>query len=113
MATTELAAASGQPLANFRHQTRMEEQAAFRENLPSTVTDRMYLNLHTDTEASLSLSLFWRPDPGRWDRETWTVAVAGFNNVSRPLRFELVTDTANVTLLEEFNLTAGVAGHTD
>ncbi|MBK7671953.1 MAG: hypothetical protein IPJ24_11320 [bacterium] len=104
MATTTLAAASGQPLANFRHQTRMEEQAAFRENLPSTVTDRMYLNLHTDTEASLALSPFWRPDPAG-GTVNLTVAVAGFNNISRPLRFELVTDTANVTQLEEFNLT--------
>jgi hypothetical protein len=103
MATTTLPASSGTPLANFRHTAHVEEQAAYRENLPSTTTDRMYLNLHTDAEASIVVSPFWRPDPAGATANIG-VAVAGFNSVARPLRFELVTDTANVTLLEDYNL---------
>ena len=104
MATTTLPAATGTPLANFRNTVHLEEPAAFRENLPSTTTDRMYLNLHTDAEASIVISPFWKPDPAGTAANV-SVSLAGFNSVSRPLRFELVTDTANVTLLEDYNLT--------
>ncbi len=103
MATTTLPAAAGTPLANFRHTAHLEEQAAYRENLPTTTTDRMYLNLHTDAEASIVVSPFWRPDPAG-SAVDLDVAVAGFNGVPRPLRFELVTDTSNVTLLEDYSL---------
>lgn len=103
MGTATLPASSGTPLANFRHAARLEEQAAFRENLPSTTTDRMYLNLHTDAEASIVISPFWRPDPAGAAANIG-VAIAGFGSTARPLRFELVTDTANVTLLEDYNL---------
>lgn len=104
MATSTLPAASGTPLANFRNSVHLEEPAAFRENLPSTTTDRMYLNLHTDAEASIVVSPFWKPDPAGTAASV-SVGLAGFNSVARPLRFELVTDTANVTLLEDYSIT--------
>lgn len=110
MATTTLAPATGTPLANFRHQAHIEEQSAFRENLPATTVDRMYANLHTDTEASLAVSPFWRPDPAGTSVNLG-VGLAGWNNfthpttlLGRPVRLELVTGTSNVTLLEETDL---------
>jgi hypothetical protein len=64
MATTAIAPTVGAPLANFRHQGHYEEQSAFRENLPATTVDRMYANLHTDTEASLAVAPFLASGPG-------------------------------------------------
>lgn len=104
MATARLTPSVGAPLGSFRHQAHLEESSAFRENLPSTTTDRMYVNLFMDTEVSLAVTPFWRPDPAGAEVDL-RVAVAGFNNLPRPLRFELVTDTANVTLLEDYTLT--------
>jgi len=103
MATTTLAPAVGAPLGSFRHQAHLEEPSAFRENLPETTTDRMYMNTALDVEASVAVTPFWRPDPAGAAVDL-NVAVAGFNNVARPLRFELVTDTSNITLLEDYPL---------
>ena len=107
MATTALAPAVGAPLASFRHQAHLEEQSAFRENLPGITTDRMYLNLHTDTEASIAVTPFWRPAPAGASVDV-SVSAAGWNNfvnqdtgLGRPIRFELVTDNTIITLLEE------------
>lgn len=106
MAQTAVPPAVGAPLANFRHQGHYQEQSAFRENLPATTVDRVYANLHTDTEASLSISPFWRPDPAGAAADV-SVGLAGWNNftnpvsgLGRPVRLDLVAGTSNVTLLE-------------
>ncbi|MBK8165738.1 MAG: hypothetical protein IPK64_07185 [bacterium] len=109
MATTAIAPMIGTPLANFRHQGHYEEQSAFRENLPATTVDRMYANLHTERDASLAITPFWRPDPAGASVDV-SVGLAGWNNfrhavtgLGRPVELELVTlatDGADTTLLE-------------
>jgi hypothetical protein len=103
MATTTLPPAVGTPLPNFRQVAHVEEQAAFRENDPATTTDRLYLNLHTDTEVSAVVSPFWRPDPAGTPVDV-RYGVASFNTGARPIRFELITDGATTTQLEDVNL---------
>lgn len=106
MTTTAMAPAVGAPLPSFRHQGHYEEQSGFRENLPATTVDRVYANLHTDTEASLAIAPFWRPDPAGSAVDV-SVGLAGWNNftnpvtfLGRPVRLDLIAGASNVTLLE-------------
>ena len=102
MASATVPAAAGTPLANYRRTEHVEEQEAFRENLPNVSTDRLYYNNHLSTEVTAAINPLYSPDPNGTNAQL-QVAVTGFNTVSRALRFELLTGST-ITLLEDYNL---------
>ncbi|MDX2473075.1 MAG: C25 family cysteine peptidase, partial [Candidatus Krumholzibacteria bacterium] len=102
MESLSLPAATGTPLANYRRSEHVEEQEAFRENLPNVGTDRLYYNNHTAREVTASINPLYGPDQTGTNVQL-QVAITGFNTVSRALRFELLTGTTT-TLLEDYSL---------
>ena len=104
MATTSLPAATGTPLANYRRSEHVEEQEAFRENLPNVASDRLYYNNHLAREVTASINPLFSPDPAGSSAQL-QVGLTGFNSVSRALRFELLTGTTT-TLLEDYVLSS-------
>lgn len=63
METTTLPAASATPLPNYRRRDHHENQVAFRHNVPTVSTDRIWANHYRDTEVTVNLGPLWSPDP--------------------------------------------------
>ncbi len=98
MAKTTLPAATGTPLSGYRHSERIEEQPAFRENLPKVWVDRLYLNTVRALDVRAGINTLWAPDPTGSDVEI-KIGVVGLNNSGRALRFDLITDSSLTTHL--------------
>jgi len=103
MAKTTLPAATGAPLPGYRRNDHIEEQLAFRENVPNTESDRVYYNTYRAIDVRVGINPLWAPDPAGTDVDI-KISIAGKNQVSRPLRFELITDSSLNTHLEDYNL---------
>jgi len=103
MAEITLPAASGPLVTNYRRTDHIEEQLAFRENVPNILSDRVYYNTYRSFIASVGINPLWSPDP-TGSAVQLDVALAGWNQVSRPLRLELITDSNLTTPLEDFNI---------
>jgi hypothetical protein len=105
MARASLPAAQGTPLPRYRRHDRIEEQQAFRENLPQVHTDRVYYNAYRSFDVRAGINPLWAPDPAGSAVEL-DIAIAGWNNLSRPLRLELITNSTLTTNLEDFRISS-------
>jgi hypothetical protein len=102
MASVTLPAATGTPLASYRRSEHVEEQQAFRENLPNVQSDRLYYNNYRATEVTAAVNPLYSPDPAGANFDL-RVGISGFSNSPRPLRFELITGTVT-TPVEDYSL---------
>ncbi len=102
MATITLPPASGTPLPDYRRSDHIEEQLAFRENLPTDEADRLYYNSYRAVVAKAGINPLWSPVPTGSDVEL-QVGLTGWNQVSRPIRLELVTESTLTTHLEDLD----------
>jgi hypothetical protein len=105
MAKTTLPASTGTPLASYRRHDRIEEQQAFRENVPQIQFDRVYYNTYRTFDVRAGINPLWAPDPAGTAVQL-DVAIAGWNNLSRPLRLELITNSTLTTQLEDFRISS-------
>lgn len=103
MAKTTLSAATVAPLSGYHRNDHIEEQLAFRENLPKGHSDRVYYNTYRAVDVRAGINPLWAPDPAGADVEI-KIGVVGKNNSSRPLRFELVTDSSLTTHLGDYSM---------
>ena len=103
MATTTLSASTGTPLPGYRRTDYIEEQLAFRENLPKGHTDRVYYNTYRAVDVRVGINPLWAPDPAGSDVDI-VFGVVGKNQVSRPLRFDLITDSSLTTHLGDYDI---------
>jgi hypothetical protein len=98
-----LPTATGTPLPGYRRTDHVQEQVAFRENLPREDVDRLYYNTFRDIDVRAGINTLWAPDPAD-SVVTIKIGVVGKNQVSRPLRFDLVTNSSLTTHLGDVNL---------
>lgn len=98
-----LPAAVGTPLAGYRRVEHHEEQLGFRELQEETTDDRVYFNNSRATEVNVGFNPLWSPDPSGGD-VTIEIALAGLNNYSRPLQFQLVDADGVTTVLGDYNM---------
>jgi len=102
MESMTLPASSGVPLANYRRAEHVEEQEAFRENLPNVSSDRMYYNNNRAREVTAAINPLFSPDLAGTDVDL-QVGITGWNTFARPVQMELVTGET-VTPLDEFDI---------
>ena len=105
MQTIGLPAAAGTPLDSYRRTDHWEEQLAFRENLPTVAADRLFYNTLLATEANAGIDVLWAPDPAG-SEVNLDVGIAGYNFLTRNLRLSLITDAADTTVLEDYDLSS-------
>jgi len=103
MGRITLPVTTGAPLPSYRRNDHIEEQLAFRENLPDTGADRVYYNTDRARKASAGINPLWAPDPDGSAVEI-KLGFAGWNYKGRLLRFNLVTDSNLTTHLEDYVL---------
>ena len=105
MATTTLPAATGTPLSGYRRSDHIEEQLAFRENLPEVQADRVYYNTERATDVRAGINPLWAPDPVGSAVDI-KLGIVGKYTGGVPLRFELITDSSLTTHLEDYILSS-------
>ena len=103
MATTTLPAATDTPLPGYRRSDHIEEQLAFRENLPDVQADRVYYNTERATDVRAGINPLWAADPDGSDVNI-KLGVSGKYDADVPLRFELINDSSLTTHLEDYVL---------
>jgi Peptidase family C25 len=103
MQESTMAAASGEPLANYRRQEHHEQQVAYRENPPQISSDRLFMNYYKVADVSVGIDPLWNPDPNGSDVSVG-VQVTGYSTTEFNLHFEIVTDNTLVTPVEDYLL---------
>ncbi len=99
MSEQSIAAASGEPLANYRRKEHHEEQVAYRQSPREITDDRLFMNHYSATEVSVGFSPLWSPDPAGSDaRLVFQIAGFGAYMQALPLSLDIVTD--NVLVLQ-------------
>lgn len=98
-----LPAAGGTVLPGYRRVEHHEEQLGFRELQEETTDDRVYYNNARATVVNVGFNPLWSPDPAGGDVAI-EIALAGLNDFSRPLQFQLVDAAGTVTVLGDFDM---------
>ncbi|MCB1181827.1 hypothetical protein KDM41_00175 [bacterium] len=103
MAVTTLAPAGGTPRASYRRTDHVEEQVGFRENVRTNATDRLYFNNYQASEVTAVINPLYPADPVPPLAPELKVGIAGWNNLSRSLRFEMEQNDV-IVHLEDYAL---------
>lgn len=103
MAVSTLPGQTGTPLVGYRRSEHHEEQLGFRELQQDIYDDRVYYNNARAQEVNVGLNPLWSTDPDGGDVNI-QIAIAGLNDSTRPLQFQLVNDQDFTTILGNYDM---------